>query len=216
MLKVRKITVNNFEENTYILIDEATGKAAVVDPGMLTAHEREKFDNFIKKEKIDIDQIILTHAHLDHCFGASYVRDRYGVKIKGHGDDEPLLKAVRTQAARFGMAGAVTSEPTLDVRLKDGDVIKIGESTLEVIHVPGHSPGGIALYSPADRFVIVGDSLFKGSIGRTDLQGGDHATLLDSISRRLFTLPGDTLVLPGHGLVTTVESEKKTNPFFRF
>ncbi|MDE6397092.1 MAG: MBL fold metallo-hydrolase, partial [Muribaculaceae bacterium] len=123
MLKVRKFTVNNFEENTYLVIDADTNKAAVIDPGMLTATERNRFDEFISKEKIDIDQVILTHAHLDHCFGASYVRDEYGVRIQGHVDDEPLLKAVKNQAARFGMAGAMTSEPSLDVRLKDGDVI---------------------------------------------------------------------------------------------
>lgn len=215
MLKVRKFIVNNFEENTYLVIDSETNKAAIVDPGMLTARERSRFDEFISKENIKIDQVILTHAHLDHCFGATYVHDQYGVPVKGHADDEPLLKGVKEQSARFGMAGVFTSEPSFDVRLKDGDTIQIGDGALEVIHVPGHSPGGIALYSPADGFVIVGDSLFKGSIGRTDLPGGDHATLLDSINKRLFNLPGDTLVLPGHGLVTTIANEKATNPFFR-
>ena len=215
MLKVRKLTVNNFEENTYILIDEATSKAAIIDPGMLTDYEKKKFDDFIANEGIKIDQVILTHAHLDHCFGASYVHDKYGVPVKGHPDDEPLLAGVKAQAISFGMPGIISSEPSFDVRLKAGETITIGESSLKVIHVPGHSPGGIALYSSEDGFVLVGDSLFRGSIGRTDLPGGDHATLLDAIKRGLFTLPGDTLVLPGHGPVTTIAEEKANNPFFR-
>lgn len=214
MLKVRLMTVNNFDENTYILIDESTGKAAVVDPGMLHDQEQRRFEDFIKKENIKLEQVILTHAHLDHCFGADFVHNAFGVPVKGHAADAPLLAAVKTQATRFGMGHIFENEPVLDVELREGDTISIGESTLHVIHVPGHSPGGIALYDKEDGFVIVGDSLFKGSIGRTDLQGGDHATLLLSIKAKLFTLPDNTLVLPGHGPTTTIGAEKTTNPFF--
>ena len=158
-------------------------------------------------------QIILTHGHLDHCFGADYVRSRYGTPIKAHSDDIPLTDMLGVQAERFGMGKHFPKGISIDVQLKDGDTIEIGESRLEVIHVPGHSPGGIALYDKADGYVISGDSLFRGSIGRTALPGGNHATLVNAVRNRLLSLPENTMILPGHGDFTRVGIEKKSNPY---
>lgn len=213
MLKIKQFAFNNFGENTYIVYDADSLDAVVIDPGMLSGSEKVAFDNYISQNGLKINQVILTHGHLDHCFGASYVTDRYGVRIAGNRLDEPLARTVGQQAQRFGMGNAVSGGVSFDVDLRDGDRIDIGKSHLDVIDVPGHSPGGIALYSPDDKFVIVGDSLFRGSIGRTDLPGGDYATLIRAIQKKILTLPDDTVVLPGHGDFTTVATEKNNNPY---
>lgn len=213
MLNIVKFVFNNFGENTFLVIDSATRQAAVIDPGMLHGEEREAFDRYIKDNGLKLTQIILTHAHLDHVFGAGYVTDAYGVPVAAHADDLPLALKAPSQTARFGMAGVIDRPLEFDVTLKDGDIIRIGESTLEVLHVPGHSPGGIVLYDRADGVAFVGDSIFDGSIGRTDLEGGDYATLISSIKNRILTLPDDTVLLPGHGNATTVKKEKESNPF---
>lgn len=215
MLQIHRIIANNFQENTYVLVDEATRETAVIDPGMLFDEEREAFDRLVTGHGLKVNQVILTHAHLDHCFGVSYVKDRYGAVVKGHPADAPLLEALPRQARRFGMEGVFDTGSGCDVDLKDGDTVSIGESTLQVLHVPGHSPGGIALYDAVQGFVITGDSLFEGSIGRTDLEGGDQWQLVDAVRQQLLTLPPKTLVLPGHGNPSTIEKEKATNPFLR-
>lgn len=215
MLKVTRMTVNNFDEVTYILADAETGDTAVVDPGLLFDEERRTFDRFLQDNHLTLTQIILTHGHVDHCFGADYVKNRYGVPVKAHSADKQLIGSLPVQAARFGMAEAVAKGLELDVELSDGDTIDIGKSRLHVIHVPGHSPGGIALYDKEDQFILVGDSLFSGSIGRTDLPGGDHTTLVDAIKKRLLTLPPDTLVLPGHGEATRIGHEATHNSYLK-
>lgn len=213
MLKVAQLTFNNFGENTYVLVDTATGEAAVVDPGMFSDSERQAFDKFVAENDIVIKQIILTHGHIDHCFGVNYVHNEYGVPVKAHPLDSPLIESLAPQAERFGMGRKFSDKIVIDVNIKDGDTIKIGESELSVIHVPGHSQGGIALYDKADGYVLTGDSLFEGSIGRTDLPGGEHRTLVNAVKNRLLTLPADTVVLPGHGNFTRIETEKQSNPY---
>lgn len=207
MLKIHRFVVNPFEENTYVLVDEATREAAVVDAGMWNDAEREAFDGFVKRSGIKLNQAINTHMHIDHCFGISHVKNRYGVKLGASADDSFLGSSLGEQARRFGLGGFLEGV-VADVSLSDGDIITIGESQLEVIAVPGHSPGGIAFYCKADGFVLTGDSLFDGAIGRTDLPGGDYDTLVRSIRKRLLELPASTDVFPGHGNPTTIARER--------
>ncbi|MDO5394836.1 MAG: MBL fold metallo-hydrolase [Bacteroidales bacterium] len=212
MLKIKQFIFNPFDENTYLLVDEATRRAAVVDPGMFNDREQEVFDSYVKANDIEITQIINTHMHLDHCFGDNYVADRYSAKVSAHIADESLAAGLRQQCLRFGMDMYATPVE-INVKLEDGDVIKIGDSSLRVIHIPGHSPGGIALYDAEDKILISGDSLFEGSIGRTDLPGGSHSELVNAVRTRLLTLPADTKVLPGHGPSTTIGRERQFNPY---
>lgn len=215
MLKIHRFIVNNFGENTYLAVDAETGNAAVIDPGMLHGNERSAFDKFIAENGIRLEQIILTHAHLDHCFGADYVRNRYNVPVKAHEGDAVIARSLPAQSRRFGMGDLIRQPLEFDVRLSDGDMIEIGNSRLKVIAVPGHSPGGIVLYDETDKLAFVGDSIFEGSIGRTDLEGGDFTTLINALKERVLTLPEDTVLLPGHGEPTTVGSERKHNPFLK-
>lgn len=213
MLTLKQFVFNNFGENTYIVFDTDTLDAIVVDPGMLTSTEVASFNRFVSVNSLRLGRIVLTHGHLDHCFGAKDVAEHYSIPIAVHRDDKLLTRSLCQQALRFGMGRIVDSGIYPDQYIADGDGIDVGNSHLDVIHVPGHSPGGIALYAPAEKFVIVGDSLFCGSIGRTDLPGGDYATLVTAIQKKLLTLPDDTIVLPGHGELTTIATEKVNNPY---
>ena len=211
MFRIIHLAVNPFEENVLILVDEDTKDAIVIDPGMLYPEELQKFDEVIREEGLHLTQIVNTHQHLDHIFGANAVKDKYGIPLAASPSDDTFGQSVATHAARFGIkAGA---KPVVrDIALADGDTITVGKSTLHVLAVPGHTPGGLAFYCPEQKFIITGDSLFRGSIGRTDL-GGDQATLVSSIRSKLLTLPDDTTVIPGHGSTTTIGAEKRHNPY---
>ena len=211
MFRIIHLAVNPFEENVLILVDEDTKDAIVIDPGMLYPEELQKFDEIIREEGLHLTQIVDTHQHLDHIFGANAVKDKYGIPLAASPSDDTFGQSVATHAARFGIkAGA---KPVVrDIALADGDTITVGKSTLHVLAVPGHTPGGLAFYCPEQKFIITGDSLFRGSIGRTDL-GGDQATLVSSIRSKLLTLPDDTTVIPGHGPTTTIGAEKRHNPY---
>lgn len=214
MLKVKQFVFNPFGVSTFIIYDSESKAAIAIDPGMLNSAEQKEFDSYIAENNLKLTQIVNTHLHLDHCFGNNYVRDKYGIKVAAHPDDAFLGNSLAEQASRFGIR--LTGNDTkvgIDIELKDGDSIKVGAHTLKVLHVPGHSPGSIALYCAEGGFVIAGDVLFKGSIGRTDLQGGNLDTLLNSIHSRLMTLPGSTNVLPGHDRFTTIGAERATNPY---
>ena len=201
-----------FGVNTYLITDKDTGDTAVIDPGMIDAAEKSEFDDYVSANNLKITQIINTHLHLDHCFGDNYVRDKYGVKVAANINDQPLGDDIPAQMARFG--GRIKADPVkIDVALKDGDIIKIGDSELRVITTPGHSPGGISLYSAEGGFLISGDTLFRFGVGRTDLPGGDHNTLIKSIREKLMTLPDDTKVLPGHNRFSTIADERRNNPY---
>ncbi len=216
MLKVKQFCFNPFAVSTYLLYDTETLDAAVIDPGMVNDAERRLFDSVVEENHLKLTQIINTHLHLDHCFGDNYVKNRYGIPVKAHPSDAFLGKALPTQAAGFGMSVSGGLEPVeIDVELNQGDTISVGNYKLKVLHVPGHSPGSIALYCAQGGFVIDGDVLFRGGIGRTDLQGGDLPTLLKSIREKLMTLPEETKVLPGHDVFTTIASEKHSNPYLR-
>lgn len=213
-MKVSRFVFNMFGINTYVMWDPESREAAIVDPGMIDEREREALDSFIERNNLKVTQLINTHAHLDHIFGNAYIKDKYGLKIQGEPSDTFLAETLPEQAARFGLR--IPLQPSgIEVALHDGDSFRLGDEMVEVIGVPGHSPGSIALYCPLSGFVITGDALFQGSIGRTDLPRGDYDTLVRSIREKLLTLPDDTVVLPGHGGETTVAHEKKTNPFIK-
>lgn len=213
-MKVAQFEFNLFGVNTYIVWDTATLEAAIVDPGMENPDECARLKQFIERERLQVTSLINTHLHIDHTMGNDYVKDVFDVGLTACADDEFLGKTRGEQAAAFHLRNAPVTPVTIDIEVKDGDKLYVGNGELTVISVPGHSPGSIALYCEKSGFVITGDALFAGSIGRTDLPGGNHSTLLNAIKTKLFTLPDSTAVLPGHGPETTIGAEKRSNPFF--
>ena len=211
-MKIVKFAFSLFGINTYIVYDPVTLKCAVIDPGMFDSEEEEALEGFIERNNLEVTNIIDTHLHIDHAVGVSFVKKRYNAPLAAHKDDAFLGERIKQQAASFGLIKRV-EDVMIDTYLNPGDIIKIGEGELKVIHVPGHSPGSVALYDKKDGFVITGDALFSGSIGRTDLPGGDMATLISSIKNGLLTLPDNIVVYPGHGPATTIGQEKRTNPY---
>lgn len=204
---VKILVVGPIGANCIILGCEKTRKAVVVDPG----DEGDRILSELSKEKLTLDYIINTHGHFDHVGANKRLKDVTGATIMIHSKDAPMLGNLKEMAMAFGMR--MENSPPADKLLKDGDQITFGEQTLKVLHTPGHSPGGISL--AADDFVIAGDTLFQGSIGRTDLPGGDYDTLISSIKKKLLPL-GDTMkVYTGHGPATLIGSEKRFNPFLR-
>lgn len=203
-----------FGVNCYVLWDPDTREAAIVDPGMADRAECDALDDFLTRNKLHATQLIDTHMHLDHIFGNLYVKERYGLPVRAAKADEFLGLTLNDQAARFRLP-VKAEDHGIDMELKDGDVLHVGGEELRVLAVPGHSPGSIALYVPESGFVITGDALFAGAIGRTDLPGGDFATLVGSIRDKLMKLPPETVVLPGHGDETTIGRELKSNPYIR-
>lgn len=212
-----KIAIFHFQLfgiNTYIVWDEKSREAAIIDPGMMTEGEENALSEFIGRENLKVRHLINTHLHVDHAIGNAYVRNKFGVQTSASPEDAFLGERLHEQLKSFGiMAGA--ENVAIDIPLKDGDMIPLGEENLKVIGVPGHSPGGIALYSPTGGFVVTGDALFNGSIGRTDLPGGNYEQLIESVRNGLLTLPDKTIVYPGHGDPTTIDEEKLMNPFLR-
>ena len=213
-MKLVKFGFSLFGINTYVVVDEATKKCAVVDPGMIEPEEENALVNYIERNGLTVTQVINTHLHVDHAVGDKFVADKFKVPVLGHKSDETLGARMQQQAMMFGMREKLDAV-SLTSYLEDGDKVKVGEGELDVLHVPGHSPGSIALDDPEGKYVIVGDALFDGSIGRTDLPGGDFGTLINSIRSKLLTLPDDTTVYPGHGPATTIGREKKYNPYLR-
>lgn len=213
-MKVAKFEFSLFGINTYVVVDEATRKCAIIDPGMINREEEDAMKKFVISNNLTVTHIINTHLHIDHAIGNIKAAELFDAPISAHKDDEFLGERMKQQAQMFGISEKV-AEVSINSYLTDGDIIKIGEGELTVLHVPGHSPGGIALYDKKDGFVISGDSLFAGSIGRTDLPGGDMTTLLNSVKSKLLTLPDSTIVYPGHGPATTIGRERNSNPFLR-
>ncbi len=199
------LTNGMFQENCYIIADRETLDAVIVDPG----EEEDLFLNRIGYEKLTLRAIWLTHAHLDHVLGVKRIAAETGVPIYLHPADRPLYDRAQQQGAKYGIQLEVPPPPNYE--LVHGGELPIGRCSFAVRHVPGHSPGGVAFVGHGT--VICGDALFAGSIGRTDLPGGDYATLLASIREQLLTLPDDTIVYSGHGPATTIGAERRTNPF---
>ena len=212
MLQVHTFTFNALAENTYVIYDE-TKACAIIDPGCYEQHEQAALSKFIAQQALQVTHLINTHAHIDHVLGNQYVKETYGVKLTLHPEAIPLLQAAVQYAPIYGFTAYEPAEA--DVLLQAGDEIQLGHTLLQVLHVPGHAPGHIALYSHQDQCCFVGDVLFQGSIGRTDLPGGDHAVLLQSIYQQLWPLGDEVVIYPGHGSVTTIGAEKSHNPFLK-
>lgn len=213
-MKVIQFAFSLFGINSYIVVDPSTRECAIIDPGMINDEERDAMTGYIDRNHLTVTHIINTHLHVDHAIGNDFLVGKYHAPVAANSDDAFLGEDLAGQARLFGIPFNVKSTK-IDRPLKDGDIIKIGDGELKVIHTPGHSPGGISLYDKADGFLISGDTLFRDSIGRTDLQGGDTTTLLNSIKEKLSPLPDETVVYPGHGPSTTIGREKKYNLFLR-
>lgn len=210
---VKAFTFSPFQENTYIVVDDETKKAVVIDPGCYEQAEKETLANFIDSQQLTVTHLLQTHSHLDHVFGSAYVKRKYGVKMYLHELDMVIFNDVPKRMEMYGLRGYDPTE--VDVFLHEGDKITFGNTTLDVLHTPGHAPGHVVFVNHKDRYVIGGDVLFKGSIGRTDFPYCDHQALLNSIRTKLYTLPDDFTVYAGHMDPTTIGREKKTNPFIR-
>lgn len=212
-MKIHKFEFNVFGENTYVVYDENTLEAAIIDPGMMSEHECIVVDRYIAEKELKLKYLLNTHLHIDHVAGVSWIINKYHLLLSASIDDNLLSERVAEQAKMFHLQIDVPNRIEIGNPLRDNDILTIGDDALIVIAVPGHSPGGLAFYSEKSKSVFTGDSLFYGSIGRTDLLGGNYGQLISSIQKRLLTLPSDTKVYPGHGPATSIDNELKFNPF---
>ncbi|HLP05904.1 MAG TPA: MBL fold metallo-hydrolase [Paludibacter sp.] len=208
---IKQFVFNPFQENTYLLHDE-TNEALLIDAGCMNDTEKKAVKTYIEQNKLVLKRNINTHLHIDHQFGNRYISENFGVNPEACHEDEFLLEKVSAQARAFGFDTNEEAQP-IGSYISDNQEIKFGNTTLLSLHVPGHSPGSMAFYSEKEGVVFVGDVLFKGSIGRTDLAKGDYATLITSITKRLLPLPDSTVVYSGHGPATTIGYERKNNPY---
>lgn len=210
MLQVQSFVFNPFQENTFVLFDE-TKDCVIIDPGCCDEAERSQLKAFIDHHNLKVRLLLNTHCHIDHVLGNKFVKDVFKVRLLIHRTEEAVLKASEVFAPSYGFY--LYQHQAADAFLEEGDIVTFGNQTFEVLFVPGHSPGHVAFYSEKNKVLIGGDVLFYNSIGRTDLPGGDHERLINSIHTKLFTLPDPVRVYPGHGPETTIGFEKKTNPF---
>jgi len=211
MARVVRFTFNPFQENTYLVIDQ-TKQCALFDPGCASAAERDELARYIDAEELQPVRLINTHCHLDHIFGNAFVARRYGLELEIHRQELPVLQGAPASAQLFGID---FREELIEPGrfLAEGQEVVFGHTRLQVLLTPGHSPGSLSFYHAAEGFLISGDVIFQGSIGRTDLPGGDMATLLRSIREKLLPLGDEVVVHSGHGPDTTIGHERRTNPF---
>lgn len=213
MSQIAIFTFNPFQENTYVIYDD-TQECVIIDPGCYTQAERDALTSFIEGKQLQPVAIWLTHAHIDHVLGNWFVADRYNIGIAMHPSERDMLAAMPAYGrASYGVIMQPSPAPTQ--LLAANQEISFGNTSFKCLFVPGHSPASLAFYNEAEQYVIAGDVLFKGSIGRTDLTGGDMNTLLNSIQTQLFTLDDAVKVYPGHYDDTTIGDEKRHNPFFQ-
>lgn len=212
-MKIKKFEFNMFPVNCYVVWDESN-EAVIIDPGCYYDEEKQALKEYILSHNLTVKHLLNTHLHLDHVFGNPFVEKEFGVKAEAHQADEFWFEEMPKQSRMFGIRLPDAPVP-LGNYLHDGDLITFGHTTLEAIHVPGHSPGSLVYHCAAERCIFSGDVLFQGSIGRADLTGGNFDDLIEHICSRLFVLPPETVVYPGHGAPTTIGTEKAENPFFR-
>ncbi|MDR1809025.1 MAG: MBL fold metallo-hydrolase [Prevotella sp.] len=210
-MEIKVFEFNPVAVNTYIIYDE-TGECAIIDAGCFSSDEERTLLNYILDKQLSVKYLLNTHLHFDHAWGNVFVKEQFGLKTCAHKADQFLLDNMRGQTRLFGF-NPPDELPEIGIYLNEGDTVRFGKQELSVIHVPGHSPGSIVFYSKEANAVFVGDVLFRFSIGRTDLAGGDYRQLIDGIWQKLFTLPPETVVYPGHGPVTTIGNEMENNPF---
>ena len=210
-MKIYRAVFSPIEVNTYIITGDGK-ECIIIDCGCYGHDEEKKLEEMLESGSLEPVMLLDTHCHLDHVFGNRFMLERYGLRPRFHEGDRFNYKNAPKHSLMFGLSMEEPPEP--EEYLADGEMITAAGLTLKVIAVPGHSPGGIAFYSETDGVVFTGDALFAGSIGRSDLPGGDHEQLMENIRRGLFTLPPDTVVYPGHGPETTIREEIAHNPFF--
>ena len=210
MLKIESFTFNAFQENTFVVSDQ-TNECVIIDPGCYDKSEGDELIDYIKHAELKVTAIINTHCHIDHVLGNYRMKEVFKTKLWINRIEEPYLRAVKSYASNYGFN--LYQETLPDGFIDEKEFVKVGEHELEVLFVPGHSPGHIALYDEGERILLAGDVLFRNSVGRTDLPGGDHDTLIHSIRHKLFQLPDDVTVYCGHGPETKIGYEKKTNPY---
>ncbi len=210
MISIHTFTFGPFQENTYLLHDE-TNECIIIDPGCYDIAERKKLVDFIDTQKLKPVKLINTHCHLDHVFGNGFIAGKYNLKPEINKHDKQVLDTFLMTASLYGLNADPSPQPS--VYLDEGDIVKFGDSALEVVFTPGHSPGSITIYNREQKFMIAGDVLFYGSIGRTDLPGGDYQTLISSIKNKLLPLGDNYTIYSGHGPSTTIGFERMNNPF---
>ena len=210
MLTIKSFEFSPIQENTYILYNEFND-CIIIDPGCYFDEEKEELATFISSNNLLPKMLVNTHCHLDHVFGNKFISEKYNLMLNLHEKEKPVLAFAPTSGLMYDMPfDNYSGDFNL---LNEGDTVALGKDELKVLLVPGHSPGSLAFYSAENKFVISGDALFKNSIGRTDLPGGNHEQLIKSIKEQLLALPEETLVYSGHGPLTKIGDEKKNNPY---
>lgn len=211
MITIKSFEFNYFQENTFLLYDD-TREAVLIDCGCCRKEEEKELTDFIFENKLTLKHLLCTHLHVDHVFGNGFIYKTYGLKPEANKQDVEKLPSPDEQAKLFGLRQHVENVP-IEKYIVGGEIIKFGTSELQVLTVPGHSPGSVAFYNQKNGFAIVGDALFAGSIGRTDLWGGNQDVLVAAIRDKLLSLPDETVIYPGHGPETRVIDEKFNNPY---
>ena len=210
MLQVKKFIFNPFQLNAYVVYNE-TGGALIFDPAVSSPQEMQQLEDFIAENKLVPQLLVNTHSHIDHILGNKKIAERYGIKLAAHPAGQPFLDRAFDSATRFGLT--LEGVKQIDRPLQDGDSLALGNDTLQVFYTPGHADGSLCFYAEKEGFVLTGDVLFYQSVGRTDLPTGDYDLLQKSIWEKLFVLPDETVVYPGHGPDTKIGREKTENPF---
>lgn len=210
MIKVEHFTFNPLQENTYLLSNEK-GDALIIDPGCYFTAEEEALQKYIEKHKLNPVQLINTHCHLDHVFGNKWVAKKYNLELYLHPEEEEVFEWAPNSGAAWGFAFDNYKGPLHFLQANEN--IHLGDDVLTILFTPGHSPGSISFYCEKQHFIISGDVLFRQSVGRTDLPGGNQKQLLQSIHEQLYVLPDETIVYSGHGPATTIGYEKRNNPY---
>lgn len=212
-MNIKSFTFNPFQENTYIVYDK-TKECLIIDPGCYTDAERKELKTFIEEKELTPVKLINTHCHIDHVLGNKFASEQWNIQLYMHKEDLPVLEKVGDISKMYGIEDYEGS-PCPKHFLDQGNTLTFGKSSFEILFTPGHAPGHICLYSKENNLLIAGDVIFQGSIGRTDLPGGDHSTLINSIITQLFPLPNETQVFCGHGPSTNLGYEKEHNPFLQ-
>jgi Zn-dependent hydrolases, including glyoxylases len=212
MISVKAFTFNPVQENTYLLYNDRN-QCCIIDPGCYFEEERNELTQFIQLQELQPISLLNTHCHLDHIFGNKYVHDKWGLELHIHEKEKQVLEFGPSSGQMYNLPFENYNGPLHFII--PGETIKIGDDELQILFTPGHSPGSLSFYAKKEKFVISGDALFNGSIGRTDLPGGDFDTLANSIREQLYTLPDEVKVYSGHGPLTRVGDEKKNNPFVK-
>lgn len=213
MITIKVFAVNPFREVTYVVSDNASKECVIIDAGASEAKERERIDEYISKQELTPKVLLNTHCHIDHILSVNYFKSKYNLKFAASESESQILTTAERSAAMYGIPTDEGFTPEIDVNLSDGDMIALGQSSLKVIATPGHTIGGVCFYEQETKSLFTGDTLFCGSIGRTDLTTGDYDSLIESIMTKILPLGGDTTIYPGHGNHSTLAHEATNNPF---